>query len=94
MSQPPSLKTLEEFCQFYEKDTPENKRWLFKQYEFAMKERDRLRLKHKTYREKKKEEKSKLPPVPKKKPGPKGPWKHKRLEPDNLPDSGSEGLPK
>jgi hypothetical protein len=59
-----------------------------------MKERQRLREKDKKHREKIKQEKAKLPPVPRKKPGPKGPWKHKRLSPENLPDSGVEGLPK
>ena len=41
----PDLKTLEEFIAFYEKDTPENKIWLFKQYQYAMKERQRYKLK-------------------------------------------------
>ena len=97
MNHQPTLKTFEEFCAFYEKDTPENKRWLFKQYEFAMKERERLRAKEKRHREKVKEEKAKLPPVPRKKPGPKGPWKHRRLDPEainNLPVPATEELPK
>jgi len=80
----PDLKTLEEFCAFYEKDSVENKQWLFNQYCFAMKERDRLREKDKRSRQRKKEEKALLPPVPRKKPGPKGPWKHKRLNPEGL----------
>jgi len=67
----------------------ENKAWLFKQHQFAIKERERLREKDKRRREKEKKEKANLPPVPRKKPGPKGPWKHKRLSPDNLPVPGA-----
>ena len=78
----PTLKTFEEFCAFYEKDSEDNKRLLFSQYQFAVKERDRLRDKDKRRRERIKEEAAKLPPKEKKKPGPKGPWKHKRLNPD------------
>lgn len=76
MNKSPDLKTLEEFCAFYEKDTPENKAWLFHQHQFAMKERVRLREKDKRARHKKAEEKKALN-IPRKKPGPKGPWKHK-----------------
>lgn len=88
----PTLKTYEEFIAFYEKDTPEVRQELYKQYQFAMKERERLRQKEKRHRDRIREEKAKLPPVPRKKPGPKGPWKHKRLE--NLPVSGGDELPK
>lgn len=82
MPPPPPLKTLDEFCRYYEADTPANKLFLFKQYEFANKERERLRAKQQRSREKGRLLKATLPPVPKKKPGPKGPWKHR---PDNLP---------
>lgn len=73
-----ALKTLEEFITFYEKGDDE-KMFLFKQYEFAVKERQRLREKDKKYYQVKKAEKALLPPVPKKKRGPKGPWKHKDI---------------
>lgn len=96
MNNHPTLKTVEEFCAFYEKDTPENKIWLFKQYEFAIKERQRLREKDKRNREKKKLAKAALPPVPGKKRGPKGPWKHKKVAPvsENSQVPGSAELPK
>jgi len=70
--------TFEEYCAFYEKST-ENKAFLFKQHQYAMKERQRYRDKDKRAREKIKAAKALLPPVPKKKPGPKGPWKHKKV---------------
>lgn len=90
----PTLKTYEEFISFLEKDTEENRTLLWKQYQFATKERDRLREKDRRRREKEKEEKAKLPPIPRKKPGPKGPWKHKRLASDNSLVPGAGELPK
>lgn len=65
----PTLKTYEEFIAYYEKDSPGARQELYKNYQFAVKERQRLRNKDKKYREKKKEEKAKLPPVPPKKKG-------------------------
>jgi hypothetical protein len=96
MNTQPNLKIYEEFCSYYEKDTPESKAWLFKQYEFAIKERQRLRDKDRRSREKKKLAKAALPPVPGKKRGPKGPWKHKKVAPvsENSPVPGSAELPK
>lgn len=77
----PTIETFEQFCAYYEKGE-EERQYLWREISFALKERERQRLKDKRYREKAKEEKAKLPPVPKKKPGPKGPWKHKRLDVD------------
>lgn len=83
----PNLKTLEEFCAFYEKDTPENKAYLFRQYLFAIKERERLREKDKVYREKKKAERAALPPQARKRPG--RPRKHPLPSPNTpAPDAG------
>lgn len=50
---PPTLKTYEEFITEFEKDTDAAfKREVWKQYEFACKERDRLKDKHKRRRDK------------------------------------------
>lgn len=66
--------TLQEFCTFYEK-SPENKQVLYDLFSFGLKERMRYRDKDKRRRERIKAEKALLPPAPRKKPGPKGPWK-------------------
>lgn len=94
MSIHPTLKTFEEFISFYEKDTPENKMYLFKQYQFAMKERERLREKDKRYREKQKAKAALLPPKPKKPLG--RPRKHPlpSSPAQEVPGSGSDTLPK
>jgi hypothetical protein len=95
MSTHPTLKTFDDFLTCVKKDTPEVQQYLWKQIQFAEKERERLRAKDRRSRDKKKEEKALLPPVPRKKPGPKGPWKHKRVAPDsqeNLPGPGSSGF--
>lgn len=65
----PTLKTYEEFIFFYEKDTEDTKRELWKQYQFAMKERDRLREKDKRRQEKRKAIRDALPPEQRPKPG-------------------------
>lgn len=90
MNAGPSLKTLEEFIAFYEKDTPENKAWLFKQHQFAMKERERLRAKDKKRRLKEKEVREKLPAEARKKVG--RPRKHPL--PQKVPAPGAEISPK
>ena len=77
MSTAPTLKTFEEFCEYYEKGSEDNKMWLYKQYQYAVKEKERYRIKDMKYREKKRQEAALLPPKPKKKPGPKGPRKPK-----------------
>lgn len=86
----PTLKTYEEFLEYMGKEDESVKRKFFSQIQFAQKERERLREKDRRSREKKKAALAALPPQPKKKPGPKGPWKHKRLLPvenQNTPDS-------
>ena len=85
MNSRPSLKTLEEFCAFYEKDTPENKAWLFEQYQFAMKERQRLRDKDRARRTKIKKERENLPPEQRKKIG----RPRKNPPPMNIPAPGA-----
>ena len=64
---PPTLKTFEEFIAHFEKDPDsEFKRYAWKQYEFACKERDRLREKHQRRRQKIREA---IPPDQRKKIG-------------------------
>ena len=62
----PSLKTYEEFIDAFEKDTESDKRYYYAQYQFAMKERERLREKTKKQRLKKREA---IPPDQRRRPG-------------------------
>ena len=80
----PDLKTLEEFCEYYEKDTPDNKAILFKNYQWAMKERMRYKIKDKKRRERLKQERKvflEQHPEQKKKVG--RPRKHIPVKPEN-----------
>lgn len=90
MNNHPTLKTLEEFCAFYEKDGVEHKTWLFSQYQYAVKERQRYRDKDKRSRAKAKEAKAALPPEQRKKPG--RPRKHPLEIPNSNTSDPGQGI--
>lgn len=62
MSTVPDNLTFEQFCAIMESNNKERIEFLHKQYQFAIKERERLREKDRRKREKRKKLKEALPP--------------------------------